>query len=409
MSTYFGHNVKNRTRNFGTPRGGPPALRPPTPVAPRTGTGVGNKYNKYILPGPGPKAGGRYHVMGPGAPSGFRTPRSGVHLPPVVDSPFARNVLRAGQLARMLGRFGPVGRAIDLAGYAMDLWQVTQEGVPGGDFYPYDMSGFTRICRSQDPPYGHIKWSSNDPHLPCGTPSQVPNTWIGSGVAIPINMRWVSYGKTNPGATRMPLSEQWYREDGLTSPRPYVPPPGLQWPLPVPAVVQPMPGTATPPAPSSQERSQPRPRAVTRPLPRPYEEPLPSGIPGGGGPGSPGTHVRHPSPGEEKWVLKDPWIGKIYGKLTEMGDALDCLEDNMKGYRKPRDDNGLDQRMIRAAAFLYQHPNDVDWKGFAKCMVVNNVKDAVIGKANQLANRITKSPYWKRPVGVGRGGFSQRF
>lgn len=424
MSTYFGHKAKNRVRNFGVPKGGPPALRPPTPVQPRGGGSLGGGYNKYVLPGPGPRAGGRYNIYGPGSPTGFKTPRTGPagRLGPVVDSGFARNAMAYGRYARMLARFGPVGRAFDLAGMAMDLWATTQEGVPGGDFYPYDMSGFTRLCRDLPPPYGHIKWSSNDPNLPCGTPSQVPNTFNGSGVAIPTGMRWVSYGKTNPGATRMPLSEQWYRPDALTSPRPYVAPPGVQWPLPVPAVVQPIPGTATPPKPQGETKGYPRNRPRYAEAPKPYVDIDPEVKPGSKPtPDKPPVHTRLPAVGEEKWVIHDGLIGQLYGWLTELKDGLECFEANMEGYvrktpniiqygkAKPSKERQLHHRAIRAAMWVYEHPNQVDWEGFGKCIQEEGLKDRVIGTANKLANRITKSPYWVRPVGVGRGAFAQRF
>lgn len=434
MATYFGQKSKNRIR-LRSPMGGPPALRPPTPLSPRGGGGNPNPYNqrgtKGVLPGPGPNAGGRYHWYGPGFPQPgagpIKTPRS------IPDTGWGRR-MQHGMLRKSLGLLGPIGKSLSLAGDLMDLWAMTQEEVPGGQFYKYNMelSGFELL--KECPPAGGtfcgvpvvpycgpdevVKWTSNDPNLSCGTVGQTGYLPISTATIPNSNVGWVSYGPTNHGTIgRMQIRLQWRK---VVTSQPMVLGP-WQYPQPIPAVVQPIPGPATPPEPAYEEAGYPEPTRQPGVSPRPGVKPGTKMPPYW----NPGTGVPNlPKPGEEKWVLKDPKIADIYGKLTEMGDALDCFEKNSYQWKGSKIGDGkiirhekkgraskdpLHERLLRAAGRIAYRPETVDWAGFLECMVIENAKDEVIGRANKLANRITRNPYYKRPVGVGRGAFAQRF
>ena len=186
------------------------------------------------------------------------------------------------------------------------------------------------------------------------------------------------------GSGRWATLRQWERP----APRPAPDIPTLLEPK--PNIVQPMPGTLAPPEPAfGPQTHQPR-------------NPPPARVP-------PYVQDGHPNvpdkPGRTKWKVPRQWVAEIYGGLTEIGDAMDCAEKAMYG----RVQKGpLQDRMMQLAQDLADRPRDFRTLSFLKCMVVNNLSDAVIGKANKLANRITKSPYWVRPTGVGAGSWAAR-
>lgn len=348
-----------------------------------------------VLPGPGPSAGGRYRWQGvnpnPGVPTTWKQ---------------AWRMGQAWQLGRKAMRLNPVGRAVDLGFTLLDLWQVTDPADPNRT-WDFEGTGWRMKCSVPNPIWQVGTRTTSDPNLWCDLPGQLFQWDVpGPGVNLntPPDIRWFAFGpKTGLHPVyRMTLHTQWTRNNP--------PPAQIPWLGPKPATVQPMPHNLAPPAPwpdpygppSRQRHRREDPRRRTRPSsrvrvrtkPAPYQ-PVP-----------PYTPVKTlPRPGEEKRVIRDPWIGDFYGKLTEVKDALKCIEKNTKGYRPQ---GGLFTRMANLSGHIYRNPHSVDWRGVGSCLVANQIEDAVIGKVNQLANQITKSPYWKRPFGVGRGGFSVR-
>lgn len=212
---------------------------------------------------------------------------------------------------------------------------------------------------------------------------------------------------------RMWRNQKWQRPFPGTQPIPFN---GM---LPSP-VVQPLPGTGIPPQPTTRTRGYPKPETdgfpapAGRPLPIPGTKPGSQYVP----PYVDGGHPELPGKEKTKWKVPHIKVGDFYGWLTEIKDGLKCFEANLdkrvstsgkvySAYRRPKG-GGLDDRLIKAATFAVENPDKVDWAGFIECLVYNNIEDKIIGKANQLANRITKSPYWQRPVGVGSGAWIMR-
>lgn len=189
--------------------------------------------------------------------------------------------------------------------------------------------------------------------------------------------------------------------------------PQLPYPYPLPGWDDmPAPAISEKGYPRAKHRTQPRSRPGARAWPMPDAVALPEPRPG---PGSYRPPYENPPghenlPGKERTKYKVPHatIGDLYGKLTEFKDGLKCFEEALgPNYRRPKG-GGLYDRAIKAAGHAWEKPHDVDWNKFVGCLIVNHAQDYAIGKANQLANRITKSPYWVRPVGQGFGGFGRR-
>jgi len=99
--------------------------------------------------------------------------------------------------------------------------------------------------------------------------------------------------------------------------------------------------------------------------------------------------------------------GNIYGLLTEIDDALNCLEKNVRDDTYNRR-GSLHERVGRMARYLLNQPGGMDWIGAGKCMAEENIKDYIIGKMNEYARRITQNRNWVRPVGPGTGGWAGR-
>ena len=151
----------------------------------------------------------------------------------------------------------------------------------GRDTNPYPMNGWTLKCDTGQRPLTHVKWLSNIPNLACGTPGQVPDTWIGSGVQIPAGTQWFSEGAAYNGSPRMPLTRQWTRPQF----QPAVP---YRGPKPVPQT-RPDPGIPPWLDPLSQPLPSPIPIPVPPPWPlipqrRPNPQRDPNEQPGGGQP-----------------------------------------------------------------------------------------------------------------------------
>lgn len=405
---------KLRQQGFGR---GP--LRPPTPVAPRPPmvvnprsggmpTPMGNGTGKRLtLPGPGPAAGGRYNMYWPG--QGVPAPKPGIPPPASSDwygpgSPFqqARRAA-AWALGRKIARLHPVGRFVDVGFALMDGdWGITKPGqpaVPKG--YQFGANWIKRcdIGGVKDV----VSWSTSAiSTLPCPLPGQVPNAYVGT--AIPNSSRWVGIGaEASKVPWRYNVREQWY----LPSNRPLAPPvwnPGqaAQAPRVAPAPDT-VPRSSPDPYwdPKAKRRTIPRPAVGVRTKPAPYYDGTnkdPNGV----------DVPSLPRPREEKHKFPGYGIiGDVYGTLTEIKDGLKCVEKNVRGFRIPKG-AGLAQRIHAVGQYMYERPHTVDWGGITKCMIANHIEDKVIGKVNKLANQITKSPYWTRPVGVGTGSWAIR-
>jgi len=98
--------------------------------------------------------------------------------------------------------------------------------------------------------------------------------------------------------------------------------------------------------------------------------------------------------------------GDNYGMLTEIGDALDCMEKAAgRGYKAPK---GLHNRIAKMADHLASG-GGMNMGQLGGCLISNQVSDYVIGKVNQIASQAAVSnPYWRRPVGPGAGSYMQR-
>lgn len=96
--------------------------------------------------------------------------------------------------------------------------------------------------------------------------------------------------------------------------------------------------------------------------------------------------------------------GKVYGAWTEASDFLDAMYAGLPDRVKRRWHDDFDK-----AQALWDHWEQWDWQKAAWAFAENQAKDYAIGRANKAAQRaLTRSPYWKRPVGPGAGGFQQR-
>jgi hypothetical protein len=412
--THFGD--KGGRWHYTPPYDGPgrgqlaPYKGPRPPSAPSNDLrGAGNPRTSPggTLPGPGPLAGGRYRWQGAnpnaGAPAPFKN-NWGNPLGQWRGSGFAR-------MSGLLKRFGPVGQALSLLGETMPLWQTTD---PDGATQPYDWAfhGWTEInrcvpasdCATIKPTritgtYSpcSLLTAADFATVSAATPvtNRGANTWYGPIKAFSDPSEcaiWVGGG--SPG--RFTRLRRYARP--LPHPAPDIPTVNE----PRPFAVQPMPADLTPP------RSYPDPDPWAKALPRP----------GGSRPRRPpppyiGTDHKPPvpslpKPGEKKHkIASGSPLHDIYGGLTELKDGLKCAEKAMPGYRIPKG-AGLGGRAMALAQAIHDNPNKFRPGTFLACVVSNQASDAAIGRANRLANRITQSPYYRRPVGVGFGGFSQR-
>lgn len=446
MATYFGHKPRWKQTNFGNASG---PLRPPTPVEPRPKLPV-NPGRRLTLPGPGPKAGGRYGVTLPfkydPLKSGSEEMQRYNHYRKSLEyskkglpSPFKT-------MKGLLKRSTPWLRGLDLGFQLLDMWQTVQQEDP-----IKLSSGWSEHCRTGLQVFTDYRVlpslaqsSCSQVNGTCGQTGQITSGSWGPGSVIDITGRVncsniynaemfsIAFGPgTGSGSSRrMTFARviKFCQEIRC---------PGVG-PDPGPIVWQPPVVVRTPrvdPPPSPQEQYQPR-RATRRrrdtrqqagpkgsiwvnPRPTPRTQT---------GPGSapywpPGNEVPNlPHVKERKWVLRDPRIADWYGKLTELKDGLGCYEMAI-GIDRP--EGGLHERIMKAAERtvelldwqkLDRHTQRrtqwSDWgrrlQTFLECIAVENAKDEIIGRANKLANQITKNEYYRRPVGIGRGGFSVR-
>jgi len=217
---------------------------------------------------------------------------------------------------------------------------------------------------------------------------EAPGTY-GSTFNMPArkNYRSMTIGRWN-GSTRFTVIEHFY----WNTPRSH--PANTKLEYKTAKVLPNMP--LSPPQPLISIRSQPR-AAKKPPYVPPYLK-LDNG----------GVNIAFERPKDKKWKLgKGGVLGNIYGGLTEIKDGYKCAEKATKGYRSKKG-VGLHDHLQDLALYIYNKPASFNPAGFISCMVENHFQDKVIGKANQLANRITKHQYWVRPTGVSSGSWSRR-
>lgn len=303
---------------------------------------------------------------------------------------------RMARMTRMIKLFGPVGRALTLLGEPMDMFMST----PQQGLQPYDWAAHGWTIRHSCPAgttCSHLPATALTGIWNCGllSPAQFATVQANYPVTARGAEEW--YGLTQGAADMCALwggSGRWatLRQWERPVPRPAPDIPTLLEPK--PRIVQPMPATLKPPEPWGEpEIVQPRDRPPNRGRPRP-----PYVVDG---------HPMVPDkPGRTKAKLRgDSLVHQIYGGLTEIGDTMDCAEKALYGRTKS---GPLQERMLQLASDIYENPKQFNTLGFLKCMIYNNISDAVIGKANKWANNITKSPYWVRPVGHGAGSWAAR-
>lgn len=417
-ATYMGHKPAWRG-GWGTGYTPPATVRPPSIPEARSGGGNPNPYNQRggVLPGPGPSAGGRYRWYGPQPAPGMPTPMGTPSTYP--DNDFSKNMRRL-RLLRQIGRMSPVGRAMNLGFTLLGEWSQTkpkQEDktkvapVPPGWFIDcfdpvgeWDIGWGTGIGYIQSCPGG-----SCIPNFYVHTWSQAVDYWnlgLTNINGVPFSFGTGPQNGPNTTLRRAAMKLKVCTHGGFTGP------PGLRYDprVYIPAKVAPQPGTVVPPRswpdpyPMPALRDRPSARARRGPRPGPRTKPSPYWS---GPPQHPVPVKTLPRPGERKQKVEYPWFAdEIYGPLTELGDGLKCFEKNAKGLKSQG--KGLHNRLAAASLHAWYRPNDVDWQGFFKCLVLNHFEDKIIGKANKLANNVTKSPYWVRPVGIGAGSWSRR-
>lgn len=130
------------------------------------------------------------------------------------------------------------------------------------------------------------------------------------------------------------------------------------------------------------------------------------------GPPKPMEHVAAPPRGRDRERKEPPWKygdpGRIYGALTEGGDAAGCMIEAMGGSSK-----GLGTRGKFLKAWQMANDPDAprpDGDVFVACMVASQAQDAAIGRlSGGAAKAQNRSPYSpKRPGGYRGGGWGTR-
>lgn len=313
--------------------------------------------------------------------------------PPAVPRPFPvpdndnqpdwRKPVRrvAVRLALRAFRLTPWGRWFDLLELGYELYQrydwARNPAAPGG------YNNGRLCCRTPPVKYEKTRIAFGASFgcgslLACGTAAQVPtgnysenfSLTPGAGQSTAL----VYFGPATFAGSRMTLNEKWLFT-GLT---PSVPNAIKHRP----AVWQ-LPNLAPPP-PERKEHEQPRVRR--EPALKPYQLPAieitvgnPKGRP------EPQRRVAHdrqppwPSTREEKKKLLYH-AAKARDFLTETKDAVDAVADAIKG----RPCKGtIDKKM----ACIYRNRELIDWDQAIKNLVINQVEDAVIGRALGLADK----------------------
>lgn len=438
MAQYFGTKQRWRWRTAAGP------LRPPTPVAPRPPmtpnpnqgglpTPMGNGEKKYTLPGPGPKAGGRYNMYVPGNPT--------KNLPLVGPKQTVEQAIQesweswkqqggtkyaqrmaGGMMFRWgLSRLNAPLTFASVGFQMMDEWGwFTNPNTPGTPAVPgyHDMSGWTLRCSQAGGRNAYQRQNAAITTPLCGTANQVvEGTWGQNEITFAGPARSLFIGTRAANPARFTIREQWSRNSPV-SVIPWVEPipagaPGLaplpdsipdSWTDPYPEPYpRPRGKGEERPASQTRERTDPRTGTGVRTNPR-----APYWPPGYEPPGRVKV-PQLPRPGEEKHKFPVKHLpGDFYGFLTEIKDGLKCFEKGLgKDYRRPKG-GGLHNRVEAVAVYIRDKPHKVDWRGIIECLIYNQAEDWVIGKANSLANQVTRNPYYTRPVGVGAGSWAMR-
>lgn len=417
MSTYFGH--KPRWKQMHQPSGGP--LAPPTRHPPVRDLRDEPRGRRMTLPGPGPRAGGRYHVWNNSPrenPIGFR------YNPVAHESEDWQRWTHDRKMRGLAFKYGRFNPAMRIVGTLLDTdWSFPRSG---SEIYPFDLgsAGFIKV-KECEPVGGPVyipgvpysgpdnvgTHAAADPNLVCTLTGQVPQfgwdafTGVFAWGTAPSNTRqWIAFGPYNQGSVgRMQIREQWWRPG--TGPIPVTPWRPLGKPMPMPHVL-------TPPAAQERVRQYPKPEVESEPMGVTSIRLTPRG------PVKVPTTFKPPLPGNEEWKVRFMYgpIGDVYGWLTEIGDGMDCLiraiqegmpTVNAGGRKRPKPYAG--KTMQDKAAYIVQYRRFIDWNHFIDCMVISKIKDRMIGRFSRAASQAaTRNPYWKRPVGPGAGGWGTR-
>jgi len=95
----------------------------------------------------------------------------------------------------------------------------------------------------------------------------------------------------------------------------------------------------------------------------------------------------------------------LYGAATEFSDLADALYAGVpKSKRRPY------QNPYEKAKAVWDNWDDMDWSAALNEFGRQHLTDKAIGKANSaVAKKLSRNPYWKRPVGPGAGNWAQRY
>lgn len=374
-------------------------------------TGV-KKLPPYRYPGytgkpvPGPRPGTPGYVP--------RVPRPG-SLAEVQQNPGGFPILPGGGAGKVAFRIA-LNTFIAIAQDWGPEWaKMPSNSVPGGYVFP---SGWTLFCTSccpsssQNVYHNAVVYAGFNPGCGNSIKAGVSQAW-GTPITLPAGGSSVSevWGKTS----NAPPNPQGYTINEWVAPAGF---PGGVAPY--------APGTVTLPIPnalgtSQMERVPSKEQSSPQRL-KPYQSPAMSLTLQPGRPPRKNPHDVHnhvpPGKNEKEDKPFDPGrsVKEVYGALTEVDDALDCMEKSLKDnkdktHRKHVPWNKrLDLRTLRAAQEAYS--GNIDWQKFVNCMRINNAKDALIGGISGTASRnLNQSPYAPRGRayrGYGVGGGSTR-
>lgn len=381
MARYFGHRTKwAGGTKYATPQGGP--------LAPRGSYAGGNRgISGQIIP---PNRG--QYPRGSSLPGYYRTPSS-------ASSDVQAYARYRGYTSNLMmtRRFGPMagkalGKLVPIAGLGLGLWETYQwwnTPIPEGSliFPPgWTVNGCDRGLPRQKY-WGNLDLSCTGVRV-CTNPNQVVAT-SGPSWSAHVTEFLPSNGDPSSNVYRRNVTMRILQSVAGN---------------PIRADMLPRVSTRTTPAPVNERppRPQQREKGYSRPLPFVSAPSAVKLTPGGPKPVKP--DFRPPLPGnweKKAYALLTGPVGKAYGALTELGDAMDCLVGAIKG-GKGSPGKTLQER----AAYIVRNREKIDFPEFVMCMATQNFKDAVIGRVSGAADSITKDPYWRRPVGPSAGGWA---
>lgn len=328
----------------------------------------------------------------------------------------ARRIMRKGMWygAKAAFQFSPWGRGLNILGNIMDAiemspWAMTTPAgaeIPG--HYDFPAAGFTLNCKlpwdpAPVPPFLAPGWAfqfyaAAGPG--CSATAFVPFAALGGApMTLPSSRRTVGLGPLrNIVGTRYTHTETWTRptnSPGLVIPW-VAPQPGT------PAVVVPLPQD---PWPNPGNPTREYPRAETDPKPKTPTIRVP---PGGGIVRTPEKHKYMP-PGprvrERKKTLSAGLVGKLYGGITEVGDAVQAIASAIPG--KPCRNLPLHEKV----QCLARNWDRVNWAKAAFNLAIDQMQDRAIGKISGAADKGFRSAFDhgyapNRPVGPGSGSWN---